>query len=207
MAVTSNKSKVHVVYTTASFSFQFNSAEEVRNKPEIFGFRDTNRRSQPAYTCAIACAAAAWFSPKTAVASAVYVASRGKGSPPRFALLSPRQDIWRKAFDTSLASQRFAVMHHQMHNHSSVFHRFSLQGMIASVPLSISGQVSLIPLSPDWHGLSNAGQLSSGSVQRDLLFSCGLWIWIALRIPGKSWHSHLKSCLFPVCSLNRTQPL
>lgn len=195
-----------MVYTTASLLFQLNSAEQVRNKPEMLSFRHTNR-SQWACMCAnTGTAAARVFSKHPLCLSCVDCRQR-EGLSPRLALLSPRRDIWRKAFDAELPSQRFAVMHHQMRNRSPVFHCFSSQGMTASVLLSISVQVSLILLSPDWGRLSNAGQLSNSAAQRDLPFSCGLWIWIALRIPSKSWHIHLKSCLFPECSLNFTQPL
>lgn len=148
MAVTSKKSKACMVYTTASLSFQLNSAGEVRNKPEMFSFRHTNR-SQRADMCANAGTAAARVFSKHPPCLRCVDCRQKEGLSPRLVLLSPRRDIWRKAFDTKLPSQRFAVMHHQMCNHSPVFHCFSSQGMIASVLLSISVQVSLILLSPD----------------------------------------------------------
>ena len=149
MAVTSKKSKACMIYTTASLSFQLNSAEEVRSKPEMFSFKDTNRRSQRAYTWANACTAAARVFSKQPLHLGCVHCQQREGLSPRLALLPPRQDIRRKAFDTNLPSQSVAVMYHQMRNHSSVFHCFSLQGMIASVLLSLSVQVSLISLSPD----------------------------------------------------------
>lgn len=116
-----------MVYTTAFLSLQLNSAQEVTSKPDVFSFKDTNRRSQQAYMCANTCTIAAKVFSKPLSA--------------RLALLSPRQDIQRKVSDTSPPSQRVAVMHHQMHNHSSVFHCFFLQGVTASVLLSTSVQV------------------------------------------------------------------
>lgn len=141
-------------------------------------------------------------SPNKPFASALCIAGRGNSSDPDW-LLSPRQDTWWKALDTNLPSQRVAVMHHQMFN-CSYSMAFPCRGDPSAL-LSTSAQVSLW-LPPDWHRLSTADQLSDGSAQGDLLFSRRLWIWIALRIPGKSWHIHLKSCLFPACSLNCTHP-
>lgn len=80
MAVTSKKSKGCMVYTTASLLFQLNSAEQVRNKPEAFSFRHTNG-SQRAYMCANTGTAAARVFSKHPLASAVWIAGRGKGSP------------------------------------------------------------------------------------------------------------------------------
>lgn len=126
-------------------------------------------------------------SPKKLFSSALCIVGRGKGSNPD-CLLSPRQDTLWKAFDTYLPSQRAAVMHHQMCNHSS----YSTAQHPAHWQRSL-----LIGI-----GLEMLISWATG----DLPFSCRLWIWIALRIPGKSWHIHSKSCLFPECSLSCTQP-
>jgi len=81
MAVTSKKSRACMLYTIASLSFQLNSAEEVRSKPGMFSFRDTNRRSHSAYMCAYTCAAQHRCSPKNLFPQLRALSAEGSALP------------------------------------------------------------------------------------------------------------------------------
>lgn len=136
------KSKACMAYAASSLSFQLNSAEEVKSKPEMFSLTCTNWRSPWAYHYGSTCSSAG-------------VLQRNP-SPQPCALLAERRALIQIGF---YPQGRKSAWHQPTFPKSCSDAPWNVQPLLLFHRQALC---SLTLLLPDWHQLRNADQLSYG---------------------------------------------